>query len=168
MKKIWALALSLYLTVPLMAETPPTNQQIFTNATPTTTNADLAAKYPEISTFLLLVRTSQLNDLFDGTGPYTIFVPNNEAFNKYGKDKIDKLMKPENHDQLSDFVLYHFIPGKYSSKTLKTTALSTLEGKKVEITVENGQVKVNGAKVVRFDLEGKNGIIHVIDSVLLP
>lgn len=142
---------------------------IMTNAAPSSSKFDdLAIDNPELSTFILLVNTAQLKDLFNGTGPFTVFAPTNEAFKKLGQKKLDELSKPENRDHLSDIILYHIIPGKYLSKNLKSRTSPSINGKSIKIVVENGEVKVNNAKVVKTDIVGPNGVLHVIDTVLIP
>lgn len=123
---------------------------------------------PDLTTFVELLKAADLFDLFSGTGPFTVFVPSNEAFKKLGTKKKEELLKPENKDRLADLIIYHFVPGKYLSKNLKSTSLSTVNGKKLEVINDNGVIKVNGAKVTRFDLVGPNGVVHVIDTVLVP
>lgn len=129
---------------------------------------EITNDHPELSTFVLLVNKAELKDLFNGTGPFTVFAPTNEAFKKMGKDKIDHLSKPENRDQLSDLLIYHVMPGKYLSNSLKSRTAPSMNGKTLKILVENGEVKVNDAKVTQMDIIGPNGVIHEIDTVLVP
>ena len=107
-------------------------------------------------------------DIFVGTGPFTGFAPSNEAFQKFGKEKLHQLLNPDNRDQLTSLIIYHVVPGKYLSKDLKSMDLKTINGKSLAITVQNGEIKVNNAKVIRKDLVGPNGVIHIIDTVLVP
>ena len=116
----------------------------------------------------MLVNKAQLKDLFNGTGPFTVFAPTDEAFKKLGKEKLDRLTKPENRDELSTILIYHVVPGKYLSKSLKTRQSISVGGKPLQINVEGGEIKVNNAKVVKMDLVGPNGVIHEIDTVLMP
>ena len=147
---------------------PAQTPDIISNANPTSSTEmnKMSTNHPELSTFILLVNSSQLKDLFNGTGPFTVFAPTNEAFEKLGKDKIEALKKPENGDELSDILMHHFVTGKYLSKNLKSTELPTLTGKKVSIDVDHDQIRVNGKKVVKVDLVGPNGVIHIIDGVI--
>lgn len=124
---------------------------------------------PDISTFGKAIDAAQLRDLFEGTGPFTAFIPSNAAFDKFGKTKLDHLLKPENRDNLTSILIYHIVPGKYMAANMKTTSLKTVNGKMIEIKVEeNGDIKVNNAKVIRTDMVGPNGVIHEIDTVLIP
>lgn len=143
---------------------------ITSNATPTTSSKleDIPQNYPELSTFVLMVDKAEIKDIFNGTGPFTVFAPTNDAFKKLGQKKIDELSKPENRDHLADVLMYHILPGKYLSKNLKSRKAVTIEGRSVEIVVENGEAKINNAKIIKTDLEGHNGVIHEIDTVLIP
>lgn len=124
---------------------------------------------PDISTFGKAIDAAQLRDLFEGTGPFTAFIPSNAAFDKFGKTKLDNLLKPENRDNLTSILIYHIVPGKYMAANMKTTSLKTVNGKMIKIKVnENGDIKVNNAKVIRTDMVGPNGVIHEIDTVLIP
>lgn len=157
------------ITVPSKSTETKQTPDIISNANPTSSTAmnKLSSNHPELSTFIMLVNSSQLKDLFNGTGPYTVFAPTNEAFEKLGKDKIEALKKPENGDELSDILMNHFVTGKYLSKNLKNSELPTLAGKKVNVDVENEEIRVNGKKVVKIDLVGPNGVIHIIDGVII-
>lgn len=154
----------------LMAENA--KLEIITNATPSvesSTSFDtIPQRHPELSTFVMLVNKAQLKDLFNGTGPFTVFAPTDEAFKKIDKKKMDELLKPENRDELSSIIIYHVIHGKYMAKNLKTRKAPTINGKSLQISVEDGTIKVNKARVVKTDLIGPNGVIHEIDTVLIP
>lgn len=129
---------------------------------------DRAIDDPDLSTFKQALIAGGLQDIFIGTGPFTVFAPTNQAFAKLGKDKVKTLFKPENKDQLVSILIFHVVPGKYMSNMLKTRSYRTINGKNIEITVENGEVKVNNAKVIKSDLVGPNGVFHHIDTVLMP
>ena len=123
---------------------------------------------PDYSTFLKLVQKAELFDLFQGTGPYTVFVPSNAAFDKFGQRKINNLLKDKNRDELINLITYHIVPGEYLSKYMKSQSIKTINGKALEIKVMNGEITVNGAKVLKKDREGPNGALHEIDQVLSP
>lgn len=126
-------------------------------------------KDPNLQKFVEAIDAAGLTDVFNGTGPFTAFVPSNAAFEKLGTKKWNELMDPQNKDQLVTILTYHIVPGKYLAKNLKTKSLRTLNGKNIEITVEGeGNIKVNNAKVLRTDLVGPNGVIHEIDTVIFP
>ena len=123
---------------------------------------------PELSTFAHLMVEAGIRDLFKGTGPFTGFIPTNEAFNKLGQGKIKELTKPENQDRLVEILMYHIVPGKYLARNLKTEKLKTINGKYLNIEVQNNEIKVDDAKIVKMDVIGPNGAIQEIDTVLFP
>lgn len=142
-------------------------------------DADLSAKGfaspklreddPDIGTFVKLAKAAGLLNLFEGTGPFTAFMPSNEAFKHAGDKQVEEWMKPENRDNLSVLILYHIVPGRYNEKNLKTKELGSLAGKKLSVTVsDNGNISVNGARVVKKNISGPNGEIYIIDKVLTP
>lgn len=134
--------------------------------------ANYPTPYPlhraELSAFLSALREAGLGGLFKGTGPFTGFIPTNDAIDKLGKGKWDELLKPENKDKLADILTYHMVPGKYKTDSLKSERMQTINGKYLNITVENNEIKVNNAKVIQANLEGPNWIVHEIDTVLIP
>lgn len=122
---------------------------------------------PDLKTFADLIIAADLYDLFQGTGPFTVFAPNNAAFEKLGQKKLRDLQKPQNKDQLANVLIYHIIPGKYLSSMLKSKDYKTLSGKTVKVDVKGNEIEINGkAKVVQENLVGPNGVIHVVDTVL--
>lgn len=123
---------------------------------------------PDLKIFADLIIAAELQDLFQGTGPFTAFIPSNAAFEKLGKNKLRDLKKPENKDQLVSILIYHIIPGKYLAENLKTKNFQTINGKNLNIDVNGETIRVNDAKVIKKDLVGPNGVIHEIDTVLIP
>lgn len=123
---------------------------------------------PELTIFRDLVIKAGLWDFFQAPGPYTLFAPNNSAFEKMDQTKFTELQKPEHRGELIDFVNYHVIIGKYGSKNLKNQAYRTVNGKNVIVHIQDGHITVNGANVIVKDLEGPNGIGYIIDQPLIP
>lgn len=123
---------------------------------------------PEIKTFVDGAAAGGLRGVFKGTGPFTFFVPSNAAVEKYGNTKFKTLQQPQHEDALVDLILFHIVPGEYHTDVLKPMTIKTISGKDLNITVENGEVRVNGAKIVRGNLDGPNGTVHIIDTVLTP
>ena len=151
------------------------NQAVELDITTTNANPSLPSHFdnltqqnPELSTFVLLVNKAELKDLFNGTGPFTVFAPTDEAFKKLGHKKLEALMKPENRDHLSTILMFHIIPGKYMSKTLKIKEPPSIKGKSITYDEGSNQLKVNNATIVKPDIIGPNGVIHEIDTVLTP
>jgi uncharacterized surface protein with fasciclin (FAS1) repeats len=136
---------------------------------------DVAAGAGSFNTLVAAVKAAGLVDALKGDGPLTVFAPTDEAFAALPAGTLDSLLKPENKEQLKAILLYHVVPGKVMSADLKGTVnATTLEGSTIEIVTNNTwskaqrQVTVNGAKVVKVDVAASNGVIHVIDAVLLP
>jgi uncharacterized surface protein with fasciclin (FAS1) repeats len=107
-------------------------------------------------------------DTLKGEGPFTVFAPTDAAFAKLPKGTVEDLLKPENKDQLVAVLTYHVVPGKVMSTDLSDgMTAATVQGGEVTITTEGG-AKVDGANIVQADIEASNGVIHVIDAVILP
>jgi uncharacterized surface protein with fasciclin (FAS1) repeats len=129
----------------------------------------VAAGNPAFSTLVAAVGAAGLADTLKGPGPLTVFAPTNDAFAKLPAGTVENLLKPENKAQLVAVLTYHVVPGKVMSSSLagKTTSVATVQGGKVTIDGTNG-ITVNGAKVVIADVPASNGVIHAIDTVILP
>jgi transforming growth factor-beta-induced protein len=133
------------------------------------TIVDVAVADGRFKTLVAALGAAGLVDTLKGAGPFTVFAPTDEAFSKLPAGTIDELLKPENKQKLADILLYHVVAGKVmAADVVKLTSASTVLGKDVTIKVDMGNVYVNEAKVIITDIETSNGIIHVIDSVLLP
>ncbi len=131
---------------------------------------ETAVGNPDFSTLVAAVQAAGLVDALAGEGPFTVFAPTNDAFAKLPAGTVENLLKPENKGQLTNILLYHVVPGKVlAADVVKLHEAGTLlEGTTVDIKVEDGKVFVDGAQVVATDIETSNGVIHVIDSVILP
>jgi len=126
----------------------------------------VAAKF---NTLVAAVKAAGLVDTLKGAGPFTVFAPTDEAFAKLPAGTVESLLKPENKAKLQAILKYHVVPGKVmATDVVKLHAANTAEGKEVKIAAGGDGVKVNNAKVTKTDIETSNGVIHVIDSVLLP
>ena len=131
------------------------------------TVVSIAAGNKDFSTLVAAVKAAGLVDTLNGDGPFTIFAPTNEAFAKLPKGTVEDLLKPENKEKLTAILTYHVVAGKVMAADVKAGKVKTVQGGEIEIATEGG-VTVNGAKVVKTDIVGKNGVIHVIDTVVLP
>lgn len=131
---------------------------------------DTAMANPQFSTLAKAIQAAGLVDTLRGAGPYTVFAPTDEAFNKLPKGKLDELMKPENKEKLAALLQYHVVSGQVNAAdvaALKTA--KTVGGKNIKISAKNAEVKLNNsATVVSTDIQCSNGVIHVIDTVLMP
>ena len=129
----------------------------------------VAASNDSFSTLVTALKTAGLVDTLNGTGPFTVFAPTDEAFAKLPAGTVESLLKPENVDQLRAILTYHVVPGRVgSSDVVKLSKATTVEGSDLAIRVMNGKVQIDNATVVTADISASNGVIHVIDSVILP
>jgi uncharacterized surface protein with fasciclin (FAS1) repeats len=121
------------------------------------------------NTLLTAATAAGLVETLKGPGPFTVFAPSDEAFAKLPAGTVDDLLKPENKDKLTAILTYHVLSGKVMSADIagKTTMAKTVQGGEVSIDATNG-VKVDGATVTTADIEATNGVIHVIDAVIMP
>ena len=133
------------------------------------TIVEIAAGAEDFSTLVAAVKAAELVDVLSSKGPFTVFAPTNEAFAKLPKGTVESLLKPENKDKLIAVLKYHVVPGKVMAKdVVKVDSAKTAQGSSVTVTVEGKTVKVDNAKVVKTDIEASNGVIHVIDTVIIP
>jgi transforming growth factor-beta-induced protein len=119
-------------------------------------------------TLVAAVKAAGLVETLQGTGPFTVFAPTDEAFAKLPAGTVENLLKPENKAQLVAILTYHVVAGKVMAADVKTMQAKTVNGKELSIKVADGNVTVDGAKVVKTDVAASNGVIHVIDTVVLP
>jgi len=130
---------------------------------------DTAVEAGSFSTLVAAVKAAGLVETLKGDGPFTVFAPTDDAFAKLPDGTVENLLKPENKDQLVSILTYHVVPGKVMSSAIagKQLEAETVEGSKLSIDATDG-VKVDGATVVSADVEASNGVIHVIDAVVMP
>lgn len=129
---------------------------------------DTAVGAGSFTTLVAAVQAADLVDTLKGDGPFTVFAPNDDAFAALPEGTVADLLKPENKDKLTAILTYHVVPGKVMSGDLSNNMMAeTAQGGKVTIMTEGG-VTVDGANVVSADIEASNGVIHVIDSVIMP
>ena len=121
------------------------------------------------TTLVAAVKAAGLVDTLQTPGPFTVFAPTNDAFAKLPDGTVDTLLKPENKDQLTAVLTYHVVPGAVmAADVVNITEAETVGGANIEVSVEGDTVMINNAKVVAADVAASNGVIHVIDTVLLP
>jgi len=136
---------------------------------PLPTIVDAAIGNENFSTLVALVKHAGLVETLSGEGPFTVFAPTNAAFAKLPKETVDALLSDAGKAQLGAILTYHVVPGSVkAADVVKLTAAKTAQGQSVKIKVQDGKVFIDGAQVVVTDIECSNGIIHVIDSVILP
>lgn len=120
-------------------------------------------------TLAAALQAADLTDALEGPGPFTVFAPTDEAFKKLPPGTLEMLLKPENKEKLRAILTYHVVAGEVTAaQVMKLSSVKTLNGQSLTITTDDGAVMVNDAKVVKADIHASNGVIHVIDTVLLP
>jgi uncharacterized surface protein with fasciclin (FAS1) repeats len=137
----------------------------------TPASKDIVAVASSAGTFKTLVAAVQaagLVETLEGKGPFTVFAPTDEAFAKLPAGTLESLLKPENKEKLAAILTYHVVSGKVMSADVKTGMVKTVNGKELDVKAWSGKVSVNGAKVTAADVAASNGVIHVVDTVLLP
>ncbi len=131
---------------------------------------EIAAGNPAFSTLVAAVTAADLATALSGEGPFTVFAPTNDAFAKLPAGTVEELVLPANKAKLTAILMLHVVSGTHKAADFadKTTDVATLGGEKITITGKSGAVHVGGAVVVTADLAASNGVIHVIDTVLMP
>ncbi|WP_424961919.1 fasciclin domain-containing protein [Ekhidna sp.] len=129
---------------------------------------ELAVGTESLSTLVTAVKAAGLVETLSGNGPFTVFAPTNEAFNNLPDGILDMLLKPENKDKLTAVLTYHVVGAKVMSGDLKEgMTAATVQGDDIKISLKNG-AKINDANVAKADINASNGVVHVIDKVILP
>ena len=130
---------------------------------------DTAIKAGSFNTLVAAVQTAELVETLKSKGPFTVFAPTDEAFSQLDKATLESLLKPENKDQLVAILTYHVVAGKVMSTDITgNMEPATVNGSTINIKLSNGKVMINDATVITADVDTDNGVIHVIDKVLIP
>ena len=130
---------------------------------------DTAVEAGQFKTLVTAVKAAGLVDTLKGEGPFTVFAPTDEAFAKLPAGTVESLLKPENKQKLTQILTYHVVPAKAMAKDVTSMdQAKTVNGKSVQLKSKDGKVMVDKATVVKADVAAKNGVIHVIDTVLMP
>jgi uncharacterized surface protein with fasciclin (FAS1) repeats len=132
------------------------------------TIVDLAIKSKQFKTLVAAVKAAELVDTLSSEGPFTLFAPNDKAFAKLDKKVLKKLLKPINKAALQRVLKYHVLSGTVMAKDIKPGKVKTVEGSTVRLRVMDSKVTVNGATVLKADISASNGVVHTIDTVLIP
>ncbi len=163
-----------------MSEDPATNptvtddnrQSDMADEPATNTIVDIAASNPDFSTLVAAVQAAGLAETLSGPGPFTVFAPTNEAFAKLPAGTVESLLDPANKDKLTSILTYHVVPGEVLAADVAAGNVTTVNGSTFSVSTNGGVLISDGqggtAKVVRTDIAASNGVIHVIDAVLLP
>lgn len=140
-----------------------------TNHTSRPDIVETAVNAGSFMTLVTAVKAAGLVETLKGEGPFTVFAPTDEAFAKIPKATLQSLLRPENRDQLTKILTYHVVPGRVTAaQVARLHDAQTVEGGSVHFKVNSNGIKVNTSNVVKADIETSNGIIHVIDTVLMP
>ncbi|MEG3922731.1 fasciclin domain-containing protein [Microcoleus sp. POL10_C6] len=144
-----------------------------TSASPAPTSAAkdivaIASGDPQFKTLTKALGAADLVATLQRKGPFTVFAPTDAAFAALPEGTVENLLKPENKAQLTKILAYHVVPGSVVSTSLKSGDVKTVEGSSLKVAVSTGKVTVGGANVVKADIKASNGVIHVIDKVLMP
>jgi uncharacterized surface protein with fasciclin (FAS1) repeats len=130
---------------------------------------DIAIGSADHSTLVTAVTAAGLLETLKGAGPFTVFAPTNAAFAALPAGTVDGLLKPENKEKLAGILTFHVVPGAVKAADLKDgQKVKTVQGEELTVSIKDGKVMINGANVTAADLSGSNGVVHVIDAVLLP
>jgi uncharacterized surface protein with fasciclin (FAS1) repeats len=160
-----------FFAVACADSTPPAAAPVATETT-TTARADIvdtAGSAGSFKTLLAAVKAADLEATLHGPGPFTVFAPTDDAFAKLPKGTVEDLLKPENKTKLQSVLTYHVVSGRVNAKdVVKLTHAKSVQGRELTISTSGGGVKVDAANVVKTDIECSNGVIHVIDAVVLP
>lgn len=136
---------------------------------PSNTVVDIAVNSPDHTTLVAAVQAAGLAETLSGDGPFTVFAPTNAAFEALPAGTVEGLLKPESKDALTGILTFHVVAGNVMSGDLSDgQEVTTLNGKTLTVSIKDGKVMIGGATVVAADLAGTNGVVHVIDTVLLP
>ncbi|MGB3636605.1 MAG: fasciclin domain-containing protein [Rivularia sp. (in: cyanobacteria)] len=155
------------------------NQDVATTPAPTApsttegtassqTIVETAIANGSFNTLVAALKAADLVDTLNAAGPYTVFAPTDEAFTALPAGVLEKLLLPKNKAALTKILTYHVVAGNVPASAVKTGPVPSVEGANLNLTADAGNVTVNGAKVVQADVAASNGVIHVIDAVLLP
>jgi uncharacterized surface protein with fasciclin (FAS1) repeats len=160
-------AITLLFAPALQAQTYPSVTYTQTAQAKTGTIVDIASSNPNFTTLVKALQAAGLVETLSG-GNFTVFAPTNEAFAALPPGTVEKLLQPENREGLKKILLYHVVPGSLKAASLQSGQVKTVEGNSVGIKISGNSVTVNDAKVVSTDIVASNGVIHVIDKILLP
>src|SRR5690606_10323084 len=128
-----------------------------------------AVKAGSFNTLATAIQAAGLVEALQGAGPFTVFAPTDEAFSKLPAGTVESLLEPANRDKLLAILKYHVVSGRvFAADALAAQSAETLEGRRVRFGLAGGQLQVNGANIVQADVDTTNGVIHIIDEVILP
>jgi len=153
-----------------MPEPDEMDDEMMMDEEPAMTIVDIAAGDERFETLVTALGAAGLDETLSGPGPFTVFAPTNDAFDDLPEGTLEELLQEENQDQLADILSYHVVSGEVTSADVADLeSAATVQGEDIQIEVDDdGNVMINDANVTEVDLMGDNGVIHVIDAVLMP
>ncbi|GAB5413505.1 MAG: fasciclin domain-containing protein [Congregibacter sp.] len=167
--QIFALALTALLSLTTALTTSAAHHEGGHDEMAAGTIVEVAVGNPDFSTLVAAVKAAGLVETLSSEGPFTVFAPTNAAFAKLPAGTVEDLLKPENKDKLTAVLTYHVVAGKVmAADVVKLDSATTVQGGDVSISASDAGVMVNNANVVATDVAASNGVIHVIDTVILP
>lgn len=167
--RLLATALAIGLAAPLAYAVPSATPAADKPAQAQADIVDTAVAAGQFKTLAAALQAAGLVDTLKGPGPFTVFAPTDAAFAALPAGTVESLLKPENREQLTAILTYHVVPGRYpASRVAGIDSAATVNGGTVDIKADGGTVTVDGAKVTKADITATNGVIHVIDKVLMP
>ncbi|MGO4221098.1 fasciclin domain-containing protein [Lysobacter sp. TAF61] len=170
--RVLAIALVLAVSTPAVFAAPAGGNGAAKSSAPAHAPVDIvdtAIGAGQFKTLAAALEAAGLVDTLKGAGPFTVFAPTDAAFAALPKGTVESLLKPENHDKLVAILTYHVVPGRVTaSQVAGMDAATTVQGGELAIRASGGAVTVNGARVLSADVAASNGVIHVIDKVLIP
>ncbi len=161
------------LTTVATAQSNPCPKSLKSVHAPSKDIVDTAVEAKKFETLVTAVKAAGLVETLKSKGPFTVFAPLDSAFAKLPKGTVGELVKPENKKKLAGILTYHVLSGKVMAKDAiavakKSGSVKTVQGSKIKLTMKDGSVYVNGARILKTDIVCENGVIHVIDSVIMP
>ena len=167
--RLLAAALAIGLAVPLAQAAPSDNAAAAKPAQAKADIVDTALAAGQFGTLAAALKAAGLVDTLKGPGPFTVFAPTDAAFAALPAGTVESLLKPENREKLTAILTYHVVPGRYpAARVAGLDSAATVNGGSVDIKAEGGTVMVDEARVIQADVTATNGVIHVIDKVLMP
>ena len=163
-------ALSALLSLLIMVVVFPANARVAGDSVKSNDLIETAVAAGQFKTLAAALEAAELIDALKGNGPFTVFAPTDEAFAKLPAGTVESLLKPENKEKLKAVLLYHVVPGNVTADQvtkLDGRSVKTLQGSSLKVKTSHG-VRVDNAKVIQTDVKASNGVIHVIDTVLMP
>jgi uncharacterized surface protein with fasciclin (FAS1) repeats len=153
------------------AQTAPTTTPTTSSAAPAETSGsivDVASANPSLKMMTAAIQAAGLTSTLQGKGPFTVFAPTDQAFASVPAATRQRVLQPENRAILTRILTYHVVSGEITSSQLKSGDVKTVEGKTIDIQVNSERVTVNDAKVTQPDIRANNGVIHVVDRIIIP